>query len=505
MDKRHFEVRAFRPLNWMPRLVLGSLVLVAAACSPNVGDGVPTRSATPRSAGQTHLQELQQIADTHGGNRAAGTAGYFATIEYVNDTLARIGWQVQRQTFTFPRYRELAPARLVVGKQSLPANTLDYSASGSVLGRVEVDPALRSPIVDGVEPSYGCKSSDITPSTSDGILVVLRGGCKVLEKAQQAAKAGYKALVLVGRPEDGPLTGTVAAPAPVPIVGVAYDALGPLRHAYDTQGNVSVSTSTELEPNASGVNLIATLPDAGSGPTVLLTGQLDSVPTGPGINDAGSGLSGILDTAAAITRDSAKHRNSLTIVLFGAEEPWADDGAGGVGLLGAHRYAKSLTPDARSQIIANLNVQMLASPNFGRFVIDGDNSDTEFKAPEGSAFIEELFQKHFEKDNIKTAPMPLWPGATYGPLADLGIPTGGLFTGDDGEKSAAEAARSGGTAAQPYDPCYHQACDSAAQANTVVLAEMTSALEDVTTQMLDVRSDPEAQTTPVPTGTQGNG
>ena len=47
----------------------------------------------------------------------------------------------------------------------------------------------------------------------------------------------------------------------------------------------------------------------------------------------------------------------------------------------------------------------------------------------------------------------------YGPFIAAGIPSGGLFTGAEEIKTPEQAQRWGGTAGQPYDPCYHQACD----------------------------------------------
>ena len=41
----------------------------------------------------------------------------------------------------------------------------------------------------------------------------------------------------------------------------------------------------------------------------------------------------------------------------------------------------------------------------------------------------------------------------------VGIPSGGLFTGAEALKTPEQAQRSGGTAGEPYDRCYHQACD----------------------------------------------
>ena len=44
-----------------------------------------------------------------------------------------------------------------------------------------------------------------------------------------------------------------------------------------------------------------------------------------------------------------------------------------------------------------------------------------------------------------------------------------MFTGAEGTKTAEEAALWGGTAGQPYDPCYHLACDGLANNNDFAL------------------------------------
>ena len=48
----------------------------------------------------------------------------------------------------------------------------------------------------------------------------------------------------------------------------------------------------------------------------------------------------------------------------------------------------------------------------------------------------------------------------YGPFIAVGIPAGGLFTGAEVPKTAAEEALYGGVAGASYDPCYHQPCDN---------------------------------------------
>jgi aminopeptidase S len=46
-----------------------------------------------------HLQALQKIADEHGGNRATGTSGYDASVEYVVDVLRDAGFKVSTPAY----------------------------------------------------------------------------------------------------------------------------------------------------------------------------------------------------------------------------------------------------------------------------------------------------------------------------------------------------------------------------------------------------------------------
>ena len=46
-----------------------------------------------------HLEKLQEIADDNGGNRALGTPGYDASVDYVADALRDKGFDVQADEF----------------------------------------------------------------------------------------------------------------------------------------------------------------------------------------------------------------------------------------------------------------------------------------------------------------------------------------------------------------------------------------------------------------------
>src|SRR4029079_10247928 len=54
-----------------------------------------------------HEQALQDIADHNGGNRASGTSGYDASLDYVQSRLTRAGYTVSRQTFDFHKFTEV--------------------------------------------------------------------------------------------------------------------------------------------------------------------------------------------------------------------------------------------------------------------------------------------------------------------------------------------------------------------------------------------------------------
>ena len=99
---------------------------------------------------------------------------------------------------------------------------------------------------------------------------------------------------------------------------------------------------------------------------------------------------------------------------------------------------------------------MVGSPNFVRFVYDGDGSAFGIDGPNGSGTIEGAFNDYFASQGLATEPTAFDGRSDYDAFISVGIPAGGLFTGAEGIKTAAQAAVYGGTAGAPYDACYHQ-------------------------------------------------
>ena len=120
-----------------------------------------------------------------------------------------------------------------------------------------------------------------------------------------------------------------------------------------------------------------------------------------------------------------------------------------------------------------LNFDMIGSPNFVRFVYDGDGSGTGTVGPNGSDVVEDVFLDYF--GSMPTEPTAFDGRSDYGPFIDVGIPAGGLFTGAEGIKTPEEAAIYGGTAGVAYDHCYHQACDNFGNIDLTALDQMSDA------------------------------
>jgi Zn-dependent M28 family amino/carboxypeptidase len=435
-----------------------------------------------------HERALQQIANANGGTRASGTPGYAASAAYVKGQLEKAGYQVTEQAFTFPFFRDLAaPALSQVSPTptDYETGTLDYSGSGDVTGAVV--PASNNQSPPGPTPSSstaGCAAGDFPPAGAEPqVALVQRGTCTFEEKAANAQAAGYDAVIVYNEGQPGRqelLDGTLGRPFDIPVVGLSF-ADGDALNAAAATGPVTVhvTTATEINLEAQTTNLLADTKKGDRGQVVVVGSHLDSVVPGPGINDNGSGTATDLETAIQMAKLKIKPKRAVRFAFWGAEEP---------GLLGSTHYVDSLGAEGIGAIYANLNFDMLASPNYVRFVYDGDGSDTPDAGPPGSAQIEGVFDGIFASQGLQTDPTAFDGRSDYGPFIAVGIPAGGLFSGAEGIKTDAQAAVYGGTAGEAYDACYHQACDTITNLNTKALSEMSDAVAHTTLTIAKSRS-----------------
>ena len=187
----------------------------------------------------------------------------------------------------------------------------------------------------------------------------------------------------------------------------------------------------------------------------IVGSHLDSVLEGPGINDNGSGSAFNLELAVQMAKNRIRTENRVRFAFWGAEES---------GLVGATRYVAAISDEEFAKIAANLNFDMLASPNHGKFVYDGNFSDTPppATAPNvnpGAAYIESVFLKYFNSVGIAPDPTAFDGRSDYKPFQDNGVAAGGLFSGAEVAKSQAQFEKWGGQVGVPFDPNYHEAGD----------------------------------------------
>lgn len=405
---------------------------------------------------RAHQAALQKIADENGDTRVSGAAGYDASVEYVKTTLEKAGYTPTVQSFVFNTF--ITRSATVVERISPPpagpvaATIFTYSGSGDVTASVQ---GLSSGAAD---PTPGCEAADFAGFTAGSIALVPRGGCTFAIKASNAAAAGATA-VIISNNATGVINGTLGegfAPD-IPVVAVTQADGAELAA---TQGLVLRVKTDTLRGPATTYNVIAETKGGNPDNVVMAGAHLDSVNAGPGINDNGSGTAALLETAVQMAKVSPV--NKVRFGWWGAEES---------GLVGSTRYVQGLDQAAKDKIALYLNFDMVGSPNHVFFVYDGDDSDKvgAGAGPVGSDRIEKTFEAFYSKRGIPFKGTDFSGRSDYGPFIAAGIPSGGLFTGAEGLKTAEEAALWGGTAGIAYDPCYHQACDDYANNNDTAL------------------------------------
>jgi Zn-dependent M28 family amino/carboxypeptidase len=434
-----------------------------------------------------HERAFQRIANQNGGTRASGTPGYAASVAYVRGRLERAGYDVSEQTFAFPFFTEtgepaleqVSPAR----EEAFETGTFEFSGSGDVTGRVvPIDLQLPPGPVAGSSTS-GCQAADFpAPGDAPAVALVQRGGCTFGEKAANAQAAGYDAVVIFNEGQEGRqdlFIGTLGTEESItiPVVGLSFADASELVATGEVSLRVSASTSVDLDATTS--NLIADSPEGDEDRTIVVGAHLDSVVEGPGINDNGSGTAGILEIAEEMSENGIRPRNRVRFAFWGAEES---------GLVGSTYYVDNLDEDEAAQIYANLNFDMIGSPNYVRFVYDGDGSDTPVAGPPGSGQIEEIFTRYFASQGLESEPTEFSGRSDYGPFIEIGIPAGGLFSGAEGIKTEEQAEIYGGTAGLAYDPCYHEACDTISNVSTKALFELGDAAAHAVLTLARTRS-----------------
>ena len=461
------------------RAAIAATIGLAVSFAPPALAATGTNTEALRSAVSAdnimgHLEALQAVADAHGGNRAAGTTGYEASARYIEDQLKAAGYDPVRQAFTFERYTTLGatlervsptPNAYAYGEDFLD---MDYSGAGAVTGPLT---AVDINLTGDRASTSGCEAADFAGFMPGNIALIQRGTCSFRIKADNAVAARAAGVIIFNQgnavPDDdrlGLFGGTLEAPqSAIPVVTTSFDTGSELAALPNVIMRLAVDAT--ITKTAS-FNILADTAGRADR-TVLVGAHLDSVPEGPGINDNGSGTASILETAIQLAASAQAPTNRVRFAFWGGEE---------AGLIGSDYYVAQLTARQLKEHAVNLNFDMVGSPNFVRYVYDGDGSAFGVKGPNGSAVVEKVFLDYFKSQKLPVVPTEFDGRSDYFGFINNGIPAGGLFTGAEGLKTPAEAALFGGTAGAALDPCYHQACDTLDNVNETVLEEMADAI-----------------------------
>jgi Zn-dependent M28 family amino/carboxypeptidase len=298
------------------------------------------------------------------------------------------------------------------------------------------------------------------------VALIQRGTCDFVVKAENAKAAGATAAIIFNEGQPGRteiIDGTLGRPVDLPTLDATFvvgEELYTLASAGSTRVHIVTQTVSESRTTK---NVIADYPGGRTDRTVVVGAHLDSVAEGPGINDNGSGTAGILEIALQMKKLGIKPTNHVRFAFWGAEE---------AGLHGSTYYVNQLTARQKKDIAVNLNFDMIGSPNFVRFVYDGDGNAFGASGPNGSGTVEKVFLDYFASQGLKTEPTEFDGRSDYEAFINAGIPAGGLFSGAEGIKTAEQAAIYGGTAGVAYDPCYHEACDDLTNLNKTSIEQL---------------------------------
>ena len=432
--------------------------ILATACFSGNDNESSTRSAQAAGTAEqlaqavtaeglhAHLVALQRIADESGGTRASGTPGYDASAEYVAEQLRQAGYTPHLQPVRYTDSHELAPPELArVSPDPLTYRYPDDFVSLRYSGSGEVEAPLEA--IDAYSATSGCDSSDFDAFDDGAIALIRRGGCFFSAKVRNAISAGAAAVIVFndGSPgHEGPIEATLVRPVQVPALSLANELGEALAQQVDA-GPVRMRVHTSLEVSQTeAANVLAELPGATKGAPLLLGAHLDSIESGPGINDNGSGVATLLELAAQARKLGVQPQRPVRFAFWAGEE---------AGEFGSREYVASLE-NPIEDIASVVNLDMVGSPNPEPYVYQGDGT------------IQEALSDAVRAEGLDPVPIDLEGRSDHAPFQEAGIATGGLFTGAD------EPAPDG----QPHDNCYHRACDTVANVDLEILEKMADAL-----------------------------
>ncbi|ORY39309.1 Zn-dependent exopeptidase [Rhizoclosmatium globosum] len=389
-----------------------------------------------------NLKTLEEIG-RH--SRSVAGTGFAQSVAFVKETLENnTDFAVWTEALVVEEQVDDEKPSLVVGNTAFTPRidflTATYSGSGVVKNATLV-------------PLAGCRSSD-APQLENWVALVSSQPSRqettpdcdnsLCARVAFAIEAGAKAVLVSVNPTaqgypnplapSGRLPRTCNTPSnraiysKAPILSLSQSLSWSLHLQSIDSPSVSLSATTSYKPIT--VHNVLAEPRAGfSKPeSIVIFGcHLDSVRAGPGVNDDGSGAMATLELALAYSRD-----RTITI---------------------------QRKPNPPLHYKANIDTDMIASPNYVRGIWDG-RSVTDPAIRNASIAIQRVFEDYFHDQELPTVPFKFNGRSDFAPFMARGIPAGGVITGEDEIKTHEQAELFGGVAGMVLDPNYHQPTDT---------------------------------------------
>jgi hypothetical protein len=410
-----------------------------------------------------HMQAFQAIADANPSpadghaSRNSGEPGYKASADYVAKVMSDAGYNVTIQTYKFdyyaftgiPTFSEVSPTAhdYILGTEWGPGQSTGSTIGLSLVaaGGIVLPPTPLS------SSTSGCTMADFPASISGHVALIQRGGCNFGVKVLNAKAAGATGVVIFNEGNPG-RTGLVIGSMldannnpfipTIPVAFTTFD-VGLALYTEVQAGSdpvVNLSVPAIVQPNADDYNVIAESKGGDKNHVLVVDAHLDAI-YGAGMLDNASGSAAILDIAQKMK--NVNPVNKLRFIWFGGEE---------LGLLGSSYYINNLTKTELSHIGYDLDADVLATPNYSIGILD-PAAPNFFSRTVTATFPNRVYKastisrdqaiEYFDSiglNHILFSPV----GTDAFSFNAVGIPAGGLLTGQDCCKTQEEVDLFGG-------------------------------------------------------------
>lgn len=325
---------------------------VTAVASPGKSDaafdqGVISEISIPRM--MEHVRYLSEDI----GVRIASTPEETMASEYIANVFEKYGYEAEIQEF--PYVNRVAYVTILEPE----VKSIDVRIGGTRTNAPLTGPeGITGKVID-----CGFGGVEDFPEEVEGNIALIKRGKETFQNMYNRARTAGAIAVLIQN-YDWMIFSASVSGATIPYatlneetgellkgenVVVNYKAF-----QYDTSRNV-IATRKPNNKNRDTENV------------VVFSAHYDSVPTAPGANDNASGTAGLLELARIFA--SKPIDTEIRFLACGAEE---------VGLVGSRYYVSQLSSEERGRIIANYNMDMIATagPDQSTLYVntlDGDN------------------------------------------------------------------------------------------------------------------------------------